>query len=679
MKLFNFIIIRLTICLIVGILIGHFIPFSLNASIYISCALTIILVIVFFVFKNNTQKSVWFGIIGFITMISIGALNTKLHNDRNFSDHYTNTLTIKDSINNSISFRVREILKPSKFHHKYVVDILNIDSTKTHGKVLLNVNKEGSEFNLKVDDVFITKTEFNEINIPLNPFQFDYKNYLKKQHIYHQLYVDDFELFLVSNTKHTLFGYASQLRKHIQSKLKQYNFSNDEYAVINALILGQRQDISKEMYDSYAQAGAIHILAVSGLHVGIILFLLNYLLKPLEFLKRGRLYKIALIVLFLWCFAIIAGLSASVTRAVTMFTVIAIAMNLKRPINIYNTLAISIFVLLLFKPRFLFDVGFQMSYLAVIAIVVIQPHLYKLYQPKYKLDDLFWNIFTVTLAAQFGVVPISLYYFHQFPGLFFLSNLVIIPFLGVILGFGIIVIGLASFNGLPKFLFDAYSWIISNMNGFIEWVSRQEAFLFQNISFNLVQTVLSYILIITTVLFLLRRNLKNVSLLLAFIILTQLYFINLSWINQNNEFIVFHKSRHTMLGFKENETLLVNHNLNDSILKHDNIITNYKVGSRIKSIDYDTIKNVYQIKNKTLLIIDSLGVYKSISFKPQILLLRNSPQINLSRLIDSLKPELIISDGSNYTSYQNKWQATCEAKKIPFHRTSKKGAYIYRY
>lgn len=679
MKLFNFIIIRLTICLIVGTLIGHFIPFSLNVSIYVSVALTIILAIVFIIFRNSTRKSIWFGIIGFLTMTSIGALNTKLHDDKNIPNHYTNTHNLNNSLGNSVTFRVSELLKPSKYHFKYVVDILSIDSIKTHGKVLLNVTKESSKFNLKIDDIFFTKTKFSVINIPLNPYQFDYSNYLKKQHIYHQLYVDDFELFLVSNTKRSLFGYASSLREYIQSKLKQYNFSNDEYAVINALILGQRQDISKEMYDNYAQAGAIHILAVSGLHVGIILFLLNYLLKPIEFLRHGRYYKIGIIVLLLWCFAIVAGLSASVTRAVTMFTVIAIAMNLKRSTNIYNTLAISILILLLFKPSFLFDVGFQMSYLAVIAIVVIQPHLYKLYQPKYKLDNLFWNIFTVTLAAQFGVVPISLYYFHQFPGLFFLSNLVIIPFLGVILGFGIIVIGLSSFNLLPKFLADIYSWIISYMNGFVEWVSRQEAFLFQNISFNLLQTMLSYILITTTVLFLLRRNFKSVSLLLTFIILTQLYVINLSWINQNNEFIVFHKSRHTMLGFKQSENLLVNHNLSDSILNSDNIITNYKVGSHINHIAYDTIKNVYQIENKTLLIIDSLGVYKSLSFSAQILLLRNSPRINLSRLIDSLQPELIISDGSNYTSFQNRWQATCRVKKIPFHRTSEKGAYIYHY
>ena len=149
--------------------------------------------------------------------------------------------------------------------------------------------------------------------------------------------------------------------------------------------------------------------------------------------------------------------------------------------------------------------------------------------------------------------------------------------------------------------------------------------------------------------------------------------------NSNQEFIIFHKSRYSIIGFKNNDVLEVHHNLNDSVFNLDKTISNYQVGSSIKTVSFDTLQNVYQVKNKTFLVIDNLSVYKSLSFKPEIILLRNSPKINLNRLIDSLEPELIISDGSNYKSYQNRWQATCEAKKIPFHKTSEKGAYIITY
>jgi len=679
MRLFNFTIIKLTLCLVIGILISHWFPLGLNIAMYFTCSLFLLFSLLYVILRTKINHTHWFGMLGFVTMISIGVLNSSLHNDIQFSDHFTNTISFNDSTSNTITFNVREVLKPSNYHNKYVINVLDIDSKHVFGKSLLNVTKDSTQQLLKVDEIFIVRTQFEKLFSPLNPHQFDYKAYLKKQHIYHQLYITNSELFSISKNKHTLFGYAAKLREHVQSKLKQYNFSTDEYAIISALLLGQRQDISKEVYDSYTQAGAIHILAVSGLHVGIVLLLLNYLLKPLELLKRGKYIKMIIIVLLLWSFAIVAGLSASVTRAVTMFTIIAIAMNYKRPTNIYNTLAISVFILLLFKPNFIFDVGFQMSYLAVLAIVLIQPLLYKLYKPKYKLDDFFWNIFTVTLAAQFGVVPISLYYFHQFPGLFFLSNLVIIPFLGIILGFGIVIIILSSFSILPRFLADVYAFIISSMNSFIQWVSHQEAFLFQNISFNLTQTILSYVLITSVLTVVIRKTFKSIRLLLFTIIIGQIYFIYFSRTNLNNEFIVFHKSRYTMLGFKNNNVLEVHHNLNDSVFNLDKTVINYKIGSHLKTVSYGTIQNAYKVNNKTLLVIDSLGVYKSLSFKPQLILLRNSPKINLNRMIDSLQPEVIISDGSNYKTYQNRWQATCKAKKIPFHKTSEKGAYIFKY
>ena len=231
--------------------------------------------------------------------------------------------------------------------------------------------------------------------------------------------------------------------------------------------------------------------------MGIILLLLNHVLKFLDFLNHGRTLKIVVLVILLWSYAVIAGLSASVVRAVTMFTVFAIAMNLKRPTNVYNTLAISAFLILLFKPNFLFDVGFQLSYLAVLAIVSIEPLLSGLWHPNYKIVLFFWRTLTVTIAAQFGIIPLSLYYFHQFPGLFFLSNLVIIPFLGLILGMGFCVIILALCNLLPLFLADTFGNIINALNTFVAWVSKQEAFLFQNIPFSLEYVLFSYLFIIS--------------------------------------------------------------------------------------------------------------------------------------------------------------------------------------
>ena len=679
MKLLNFTIIKLTLCLIIGILLGYFTSIGLIPFIYSSIVLFVILSIGLFITKFQYKQSIWFGIIVYLSMISVGGLTIKIHEQSNWKNHYTKYENINTNSAQLITFRIREVLKPGNYYNKYVIDILKINNAKVSGKSLLNVEKDSLFSKLKVDDILISKTQFKNLIPPLNPHQFNYKDYLKKKHIYHQLFVVNNELLKVKTKDNTIFGLAAKLRNYINSKLNQFHFKTDELAIINALLLGQRQDISKDIYNSYTKAGAIHILAVSGLHVGIILLLLNFVFKPIEYVKHGKVYKTIILVLILWSFAIIAGLSASVVRAVSMFTIVAIAMNLKRPTNVYNTLAISMFFLLLVKPTFLFDVGFQLSYLAVFAIVAIQPMLYNLWQPKLKLFKFLWGFFTVTIAAQFGILPISLFYFHQFPGLFFISNLVIIPFLGTILGLGIIVIALSLLSILPEFLASVYGSIIGSMNTFVGWISNQESFLFKNISFDIEHVLISYLLIFLFINFFKRKTYKSVIYILVAILIIQGFFLFNSYKPNTKAFVVFHKSRYSIIGIKNKNQLSIYHNLNDSVLSKDKLITNYKIGEHITKIKQDTIPSIYQLNTKKVLIIDSLGVYNIKTFIPDMIVLRNSPKINLKRLIDSLQPKIIISDGSNYKTYQERWVKTCEAKKIPFHQTSKKGAYIYRF
>lgn len=679
MKLLNFTIIKLTICLILGIIIGYFTSISLNAIIISTALLLLVLLILYLIARKQFIKSIWFGILAFFVMISVGVLTTNFHNQENFSKHYTHIISTKSDSLKTIKFRIREILKPGNYYDKYVIDLLEIDNKNTSGKTLLNIQKDTLHAPLRVDNVYVSRIDFRDLTRPLNPHQFDYKNYLKKKYIYHQLFVKNESLLAIESNTMTIFGVADYIRKHINKKLKRYDFKPDELTIINALLLGQRQDISEEVYTSYTNAGAIHILAVSGLHVGVILLILSFIFKPLERFKHGKLIKTILLVSILWSFALIAGLSASVTRAVTMFSIVAIALNLKRPTNIYNTLAISMFIILLFKPLFIFDVGFQLSYLAVFAIVAIDPFLYGLWRPKNKVLNFYWHTFTVTISAQFGIIPVSLFYFHQFPGLFFISNLIIIPFLGVILGLGILVILLAVLNILPQFGADIYGYIISLMNSFVAWVSKQEAFLLKDISFSLLYVIVSYVFIVTFIRLLFKRNYSNLKLFLIAILIVQGALIYDEFSKPSNEFIVFHKSRYSLLGNTINNKIVVASDF-DSIVKSKNkIINNYVVGNDINTVEEQAISPIYLLNKKHLLVIDSLGIYNIKTLKPEFVLLRQSPKINLNRLIDSLKPKQIIADGSNYKSYIARWEHICRKRKIPFHQTSKKGAYIIDY
>ncbi|PKQ43879.1 ComEC/Rec2 family competence protein [Confluentibacter flavum] len=678
MKLLNFTIIKLTICLITGILIGYFFVWPLTWTLYITTTLLILLFLFYTIAKKQFLKTIWFGLLAFIAMIFIGILTINIHNEKNFSNHYTHFTSENDSLK-IITFRIKEVLKSNIYYDKYVIDILKIGDLSVSGKSLLNLQKDSTQVPLKVDDLLITKTVLKDIVPPLNPNQFNYKKFLEKKYIYHQLFTNKPSLLKVESEKNTFLGKANSIRTHINTKLKTYPFNPDELAIINALLLGQRQDISEEVYSNYTNAGAIHILAVSGLHIGIILLILSFILKPLEQFKQGKLVKTILLIGMLWGFAVIAGLSASVTRAVTMFSIVAIAMNLKRPTSIFNTLAISMFVLLLIKPMFLFDVGFQLSYLAVFSIVIIDPLLYNLWKPKNKILDFYWHTLTVTVSAQFGILPISLYYFHQLPALFFISNLVIIPVLGIILGFGILIIFLALLNILPVFLAKTYGYTISLMTRFVGWISQQEQFLFKDVAFSLLYVFVSYFLIIAMIQFWKQKHYKNYSFLLIAVLVIQCALIYTKYNSPKNQFVIFHKSRFTLVGNVTSNTFHVNSDFDSLTFSKDRIIRDFVVGNHIKTIQNNTFNPIYLLNSKTLLVIDSLGVYNIKSFEPDYVLLRQSPQLNLNRLIDSIKPKYIIADGSNYKSYLEHWEAICQKRKLPFHQTSKKGAFIINY
>jgi competence protein ComEC len=679
MKLLNFNIIKLSVCLIIGILIGYFYNTPTISLLYILGVLLLLFTISYFVAKNQFIKTIWFGMIGYTIMICIGILNVSIHNPLNNSTHYSNLINQKNDSTKFITLKIREVLKSSIYDDKYIVDLIKINDLQVSGKSILNIKKDSLNNTLKVDDVYIIKTSLRDVNPPLNPGQFNYKNYLEKQYIYHQLFVTKEMLFDLKKSHQTVFGIANKIREHINFKLIKYSFKPDELAIINAILLGQRQNISEDVYTSYRNAGAIHILAISGLHIGIILIMLSSIFKPLERLRYGIYIKTILIVLILWSFAIIAGLSASVTRAVSMFSIVAIGMHLKRPTNIYNTLAVSIFALLLFKPLFLFDVGFQLSYLAVFGIVSINPTLDNLWKPKYWLFKKLWQTLTVTLSAQIGILPISLFYFHQFPGLFFLTNLLIIPLLGIILGFGIIIILLAVLNILPITLANLFGLIINYMNQIVGWVAEQEAFLIKDISFSLLYVVIFYLIIISCFRFIINRNYKRFMLLLTSIIVAQIILIYTKMESPTNQFLIFHKSRYSLLGNSQSNTLILSDNLDSISKQKDRIIKDYMVSNHIKSLETDSLQSVYPIGNKKLLVIDSLGIYNLKTFKPDYVLLRNSPKINLTRLIALLNPKLIIADGSNYKTYVERWKMTCDKTKTPFHQTNEKGALIINY
>lgn len=666
-KLLYFLPFHFSLFLILGICIQfYFRIWQFDFQILATIHLLFLLIFLFL----NFRKSVTF--LAFAYFFFIGISTVFIQNDANYSNYYERFL--KD--NSSVVLKVDKVLKSSAYHDKYQAIILQVDNQQSRGTVLLNLSKDTLRNQLKVNELLISKPVFLEVNAPLNPHQFDYQKYLEKQGIRQQIFLDKNEFKSLGLGSRTVKGWSEQFRDLVQVSMEKYHFKRDELAVINALLLGQRQDVSKQLLTDYSRAGAIHILAVSGLHVGIILMLLLKLLTPLEHFKHGKTIKTIIIILVLWMFAFVAGLSASVVRAVTMFSFLAIGQQFGSKRTILFSLFSSLFLLLIFNPFFLFDVGFQLSYLAVLGIITIQYKLYKIITFRNFLGDKIWQLTTVSMAAQIGVLPLSLYYFHQFPGLFFLSNIVIIPFLGIVLMAGIAVIFLAIFQISPQFLADTYGFIISLMNGFVTWISNQEAFLFKDISLSFWLLLASYGIIFFGIRFLMDLNAKKALYFLASCVIFQSIFLfEKVQKNQKKEWIVFHKTRQTVFGFRDKNKVEFVHNM-DSIQSINSITDSYKIGENVQESNSKLNSNIYFYQNKPILIIDTLGIYQLKNLKNPIIVLQNSPKINLERMIKKVQPTQLIADGTNYKSYVIRWKKIALELKIPFHYTGENGAFI---
>jgi len=670
--LFKHLSVHITLALIVGIFVSAFLKLPTVTMLYLLGGGFLILALVYFISNKVLNPRFYFALTGFILFVLLGVGRMTLNKEVNFKTHYTHHL--KNA--NSLVLEVNKVLKPSKKYTKYEVRVTQIDSQKTSGKLLFYLKKDSTQSDLKIGQFLFTDATIRALPKPQNPYQFDYKTYLENKHIYRQIYTDKSAIILLDKRKKSLYSYAQDFRTKIIKTFVKKGLKGDELAVVEALLLGEKQDISTSLRQDYANAGAVHILAISGLHIGIIMFLLSWLLKPLEYFKNGKNYKLIIIILFLWVYALIAGLSPSIIRATTMFTALSISLFSQRKTDVYNILALSAFVLLLINPHYLFDVGFQMSYLAVLAIVAIQPKLVLLWHPQYKVVHYFWQLLCVSTAAQIGVVPLSLYYFHQFPGLFFLTNLVVIPLLGLILGFGLLLVFLASINTLPLFLMKIYQNVIHYLNLFISWVSHQESFLIRDISFSLILMLSSYFVITTVYNWANYKKYKAVLFVLTALISFQsVLFYEKYTANHNKRFVVFDSYKKPLIAVQNGQSLylLKGQDTTGFILKP------YRVGANIKHTVIDKKeRNLFIIDNKKVLIVDKKGVFEPVK-KCDIVVLTTSPKINLERLIKQLNPELIIADNSNYKSFIARWQKTCQQLHIDFYNVSKNGAYIYSF
>lgn len=648
-------------------------------------ALSLLCLLVYQLYKTKFNTS-WIYGTG-ITLLFVGIAITLVHIKQPafqkswFGHHYHEGAVV--------SIRLLEPLSEKEKSYKALAEFISIkDETAAKlvsGKLMLYFRKDSTVPALQYGSIIITNKIIPLIQNAGNPGGFDYERYAMFNGITHQLFLNSKDYVITSQTKQNGFQkWLFDTKAYILQVIRKNINGEEETSVAEALLIGFRDDLDRDLVQAYSNTGVVHVIAISGLHLGLIYWLLLFLLKPLDKRKQLRWLKPVIAVALLWIFSLLTGAGASVVRAAFMFTIIALGDLMGKKGNIYNSMAVSAFIMLLWNPFLLWDVGFQLSYAAVLSIVLFMKPIYHWFSIQNKLLDKGWQLCAVTLSAQILTLPLCMYHFHQAPNLFLITNFVAVPLSSLIL-FGEIALIVVSFSPLlAHAVGNALSYLLKWMNGFITWVDDFSFAVTDGIMHTPLQTILLYLFIATTAVWLLNKNNKAVKWsLLCLILFFGLQSFYLLQTKNQKKLVVYNLAQHSAADLMLGNSYLFS---GDTILLKDGFLRNFHLKpSRITNRVYETAltpnlfsETAYRVNNKTILFLHEnywFSEHKE-KMKVDVLIVSHNPKLYIEYLLKAIEPKLIVFDSSNPQWKIKKWKEDCQRFQIPFFTTSEQGAFV---
>lgn len=520
--------------LILGVVFTVYIGFDFDLKVLVVVMVLLLLILNVPVFSRLKSIALWFGFIATSLFFIVGAFLTESANSLNSEKYF-----FKKG-EQFYQVRINEPIKPKVKSVQLKVDVFARNDTASIGSSIVYLEKTNEAQNLKYGDVLLIQTKFNTIQSNGNPLEFNYGEYLNMFDIHHQTFIKNNKWQLIGHKPNSLFKMTYGISNYLGGLIQKSELSNENKSVAKALLIGQKEDLDKDTLRTYSSAGAMHVLAVSGLHVGIVMYILMFVLKPIKRFKFGKNIFVLSVLFGVWFYAFVTGLSPSVLRSSLMFSFIIIGNEIERETNVYQSILVSAFILILIDPLVIFKVGFQLSYLAVLGIVYLQPKIYNLIYIKYKWGDYLWQITAVSIAAQIATFPLGVYYFHQFPNLFFLSNLIVIPLAALILGVGI---GYFIFHKIPilnDVLLWFLDWILTIMNYCVKWVENLPGSISWGYSITWYETFMIYITIIFALFsFTLKKSRLIIVSGLSCLVLLGFFYYKKQSIDSINEMVIY--------------------------------------------------------------------------------------------------------------------------------------------
>jgi competence protein ComEC len=693
---------RIVIPFIIGITIYVLFPSEWNALIAIIYFFLLSVYIAAYlipVIRNKFTLSEYHSILTSLLLIFSGYYYTCSYNQ-----------TSVPTFRNSKGIIAGEVISDPQIKEKSVkieTNILAIKSgdqwEKTDAKVLLYLEKNKNLCNIEVGDRIVFEPVLQDVKNCGNPREFDYKKYLSYNLIFQQAYLRSEQYSVIKSVDiFNLKRIAGKVRRYVINIFSEAGFSGDELAVASALSIGYVDDLDAEIKQSYSASGAMHILSVSGLHVGIIFVVFSFILSFLNRKKWMKILKCTLLLLILWFYALLSGLSPCILRAALMFSFIIVGQLLGRYTNIYNTLAASAFILLLINPFNVTNIGFQFSYLAVIGIVFLYPKIYSLAYIKNKLLDKVWGLICVSLAAQIIVAPLSIYYFHQFPNYFLITNIIVIPISTVIIYLVIAIIALSWWPAATSFLGLITQKITYILNYIVSGIEDLPGSVTNEIPLNISNTIIIYFIIFSFIFYLIYK--KYIPLLICMsgilVFLISSFYIYISS-EKETEIYIYNIDKYFAMNLVDGKKNYLFTNIDKDNRSYNYTLKNNWIQKGLddeKTINLKKlnnqfiISNLFYLDNPNVFYKDNCFAFHNIHFalvKEEIppvndtvkkipldfVILSQNARVSIEGLLQIYDTDSIIIDSSNSNYWIKKWKEEAAKYKIGIYDVKERGAY----
>lgn len=561
--------------------------------------------------------------------------------------------------------KITETVK-SKDSKRFIAELIRVSDTLTTSKIALSF--QTSQSDLKPGDIVAYYSNIRRISAPKNVVQFDYQRYMMGKEIYIQSYITDYDV--LGEDKHWRYQILNVRRALIEKINGQDSpLTEEAKGLLVALLLGEKSYIDADVVTQFKDVGVMHILAISGLHVGLI-----YLVLMQVFFFLPPKWKRIAVLVVLWVFVFLSGFSPSVFRAVFMFSIFTICQLIRREQNLEHSIGLALFFGLCIYPYWVYDIGFQLSYLAVISIVYFLP-MFKNYYSKNKIVKYVQGIIYVSLSVQIGLIPIQLYYFHQFSFIFLLANLIVIPLATVLVIVGMLYLSTMWIGGVSNVV----GWVFSRFTDLLYYsiasLYKIDYLSFSNVKISPLQLLFIITAIILVALTYYRQKLRYIIICLVLGVIAQwsTVFINENSTRNEVEVVIPYISgkRDLTVWVKEEQTLNVFSKQWDTLRRFAQ--ESYVQEHNILEIAYHNLEGIVPSTTTDILVLDNDQVDYDLPFDTTIVIVANHPKVNFERMLDMRTPSLVVFHNSVPFWFKQKCMAICLKKDIPFHDIYEKG------